>query len=157
MLMVLTLPALAMSTIRLCETAMRRCESEAGGSVRFVGRDLKTLISWSAESLPGLTQQDIAEAVGTSQQTVSRWLSGLTIPPLDRIPALARVIEVDETELAEAYLAESKKQSARVPRIKSLSDLDRRLAAVETRLEEAIALLQELVDKDKGSRRRKAG
>jgi transcriptional regulator with XRE-family HTH domain len=47
----------------------------------------------------GLTQGRLAERMGVSQQTVSRWESGLAIPPPDRLVALAKVLDLDEERL----------------------------------------------------------
>jgi transcriptional regulator with XRE-family HTH domain len=47
----------------------------------------------------GLSQGELAERVGVSQQTISRWESGLAIPQPERVLALAEVLDLDEERL----------------------------------------------------------
>ncbi len=48
----------------------------------------------------GLGQVQLADTLGVSQQTVSRWEKGLALPRPNRVTDLARVLEVDATHLA---------------------------------------------------------
>jgi transcriptional regulator with XRE-family HTH domain len=47
----------------------------------------------------GLSQSELAVRVGVSQQTVSRWESGLVIPQPDRVSALAKILDLEEDRL----------------------------------------------------------
>lgn len=47
----------------------------------------------------GLSQTELAIRVGVSQQTVSRWESGMAIPQSERVIALARVLDLEEDRL----------------------------------------------------------
>lgn len=53
----------------------------------------------AARSETGLTQTDLAKALDIKQQSVSRWEAGTHRPVRDMIPALARLLKADETEL----------------------------------------------------------
>lgn len=48
----------------------------------------------------GLTQEQLAEQVGVSRQTVAKWESADTAPDLENAAALARVLDVSLDELA---------------------------------------------------------
>ena len=43
----------------------------------------------------GMDQAELAAAVGTTQQTVSRWERGLSLPRPKRVIALAQVLDLD--------------------------------------------------------------
>ena len=47
----------------------------------------------------GLSQAELAESIGVSQQTVSRWESGAAIPQPDRIVAVAKLLGLEEERL----------------------------------------------------------
>lgn len=49
----------------------------------------------------GLTQKDVAEALGYTVQTIKRWEK--TYPPFDRIPAIAELYGVKNQELFPGY------------------------------------------------------
>ena len=46
-----------------------------------------------------LSQEDIAEQLGTFQQIISNWENGKAYPPLDAIPKLAEILglSIEET------------------------------------------------------------
>lgn len=46
----------------------------------------------------GLSQRDIAAAIGYSQPGVRGFIIGETLPPLDKIPLLARALHLDDEE-----------------------------------------------------------
>ena len=50
--------------------------------------------------LKGLTQEDIAEKVGVTRQSVAKWESGETVPDLDKCRVLADLFEVTLDDLA---------------------------------------------------------
>ena len=47
----------------------------------------------------GLGQEQVAEQVGVSQQTVSRWEHGTALPRPARVVSLARLLDVDSGHL----------------------------------------------------------
>lgn len=47
----------------------------------------------------GLSQAELAERIGVSQQTVSRWESGMAIPQPERVVALAKLLNMEEERL----------------------------------------------------------
>lgn len=50
--------------------------------------------------LKSLTQEDIAEAVGVSRQSVAKWESGESTPDLEKSRLLAEILEVSLDDLA---------------------------------------------------------
>ena len=42
----------------------------------------------------GMSQEKLAELVGVSRQSISKWESGETIPELERLVELSRIFEV---------------------------------------------------------------
>lgn len=46
-----------------------------------------------------MPQSELAEAMGVTQSSVSRWLSGDALPTVDRLAALARYLGVTVDEL----------------------------------------------------------
>jgi transcriptional regulator with XRE-family HTH domain len=58
----------------------------------------------AARVAAGLTQQQIADALGTNKARISEWERGVTQPRASRLPAVARAINVDPLELmADSY------------------------------------------------------
>mgnify|MGYP003289618437 CR=1 FL=1 len=49
----------------------------------------------------GVSQKDVAEALGTSQGTISDWLKMRTFPRMDRLQALAEFFGVEMSDLVE--------------------------------------------------------
>jgi transcriptional regulator with XRE-family HTH domain len=47
----------------------------------------------------GLSQTELAERLGVSQQTVSRWEAGRAIPEPDRVAGLAKALDYEEERL----------------------------------------------------------
>ena len=47
----------------------------------------------------GLTQKDVAEALGISQVSVWQWESGDNFPRADKLPAIARLFECTVDDL----------------------------------------------------------
>ena len=47
----------------------------------------------------GLTQKEIAEAVGVRQQQISCYISGKTLPALDTLSRLCAVLDLDANEI----------------------------------------------------------
>lgn len=59
----------------------------------------------------GLSQAELAERLGVSQQTVSRWESGLAIPQPQRVVALAKILDFEQERLLgyAGYLPQSER------------------------------------------------
>lgn len=49
-----------------------------------------------------LTAQEVADALGLSRLTITRWEAGLIAPRPNMVPAIARLLGVDEADLMEA-------------------------------------------------------
>ena len=47
-----------------------------------------------ARQITGWTQEQLAEAVGTTQQTIQRWETGQTDPQCSKIKAISRILGV---------------------------------------------------------------
>lgn len=47
----------------------------------------------------GLTQQDLASAIGVTFQTVSKWENGVTMPDVAMLPLLAEYFQITVDEL----------------------------------------------------------
>lgn len=50
--------------------------------------------------MKNLTQEDIAEKIGVSRQSVAKWETGETVPDLDKCKMLAEIFEVSLDDLA---------------------------------------------------------
>ncbi len=59
-----------------------------------IGEKLK-----AARNGAGLTQEQVAEALGVSRQAVSKWENGTAEPSTSNLLALAKLYEVDVSEL----------------------------------------------------------
>jgi transcriptional regulator with XRE-family HTH domain len=65
----------------------------------------------------GLGQLELAERLGVSQQTVSRWEKGLALPRPGRVQELARELELDARRLQRfaGYLSSAESSEASEP------------------------------------------
>jgi transcriptional regulator with XRE-family HTH domain len=65
----------------------------------------------------GLGQEQLADRLGVSQQTVSRWEHGTALPRPARVVALARLLDVDSAHLHRlaGYLPESERSELTGP------------------------------------------
>lgn len=50
--------------------------------------------------MKNMTQEDIAEKIGVSRQSVAKWETGETVPDLDKCKILAEIFEVSLDDLA---------------------------------------------------------
>ena len=50
--------------------------------------------------MKNMTQEDIADIVGVSRQSVAKWETGETVPDLDKCKKLAEIFEVSLDDLA---------------------------------------------------------
>ena len=57
----------------------------------------------------GFTQEDLAEALGVTRQTVSKWENGISAPDLSLIPAIAAFFGVSTDTLFEYDLSQSRR------------------------------------------------
>ncbi len=50
-------------------------------------------------SLRGMTQEKLANALGTTQATVSRWIKGVNQPDFETLFSICRILEVTPNDL----------------------------------------------------------
>ena len=91
----------------------------------------------------GLDQSQLAELLGMGQTSIANWEGGWAIPRLDRVPALAKALEVpveELTKMVEEVLSRrvrSKVESSTVNRGQAIGKaLASRYEALEVELEE---------------------
>lgn len=63
----------------------------------------------------GLSQRELGEAIGVSQSRISRWINGSEGPQMERIPAIAEVVGLDEQQVA-GLVWQAKRQPRTGPR-----------------------------------------
>ena len=63
---------------------------------------------FQARKAKGLSQEELAEAIGVSRQAVSKWETGEAMPDLEKLTALCRILELDMDYLALGKTAASK-------------------------------------------------
>ncbi len=66
----------------------------------------------------GLTQKQIADALGIVPKTVSKWETGHGFPDVSLITELSKILGVTEQSLLVGYLSQNKKQSGNMKRSK---------------------------------------
>ena len=69
--------------------------------------------------MKNMTQEDIAEKIGVSRQSVAKWETGETVPDLDKCKILAEIFEVSLDDLAN-YESEDSMGMALPPKGKHL-------------------------------------
>ena len=96
----------------------------------------------------GMTDTELADAIGASQSSVSAWVTGRRIPDDERLPAIARAlgIELDELMAANAYAKRSRASS-----IDEAMALLTQLQTEVARLRTEVAELRELVPRRKSA------
>lgn len=57
----------------------------------------------------GMTQAQLAEAVGASQPSVALWENGRSVPRRALLPALSAALALPESELVKIYIQEEAK------------------------------------------------
>jgi transcriptional regulator with XRE-family HTH domain len=60
----------------------------------------------------GLTDREIGQRIGVSQQSVNRWRRGEQVPGLERAAALAEALGVSETKITAAIVTDLKQRNA---------------------------------------------
>ncbi len=66
----------------------------------------------------GMTQREIAEAVGISDKTVSKWERGFGCPDVSLLPALSEVLGVNIEQILSGELCEKEKENGNMKRIR---------------------------------------
>jgi transcriptional regulator with XRE-family HTH domain len=84
----------------------------------------------------GLSQQQIAQALGVSQASVSQWLLGQTAPRPDRVAELERVLRVEPEAFAGllGHVAADDRQAHAAVSVMEAAEVDPRLGARERRI-----------------------
>ena len=83
----------------------------------------------------GLTPLAIAERLDIDRSTVTRWIQGLSMPSVDKIPALAEMLDVEPAEFVRLM----------GPRVPIRNDaLGRRVTRLEVLVEELTTQLREV-------------
>jgi transcriptional regulator with XRE-family HTH domain len=92
----------------------------------------------------GVSQRDLATALGVSQASVSQWLLGQTAPRPERVAAIERVLRVRSDSLAQllGYVSDSRQPPAMVS-VTEAAEADPRLGERERRV--LAAVYRELV------------
>lgn len=98
-----------------------------------LGRRIKT-----AREAKGLSQEDLAGAVGVRSGIVSRWENGRNVPRLKRLAEIADVLDCDV-----GYFTARLNGSAPPRDGTGLAAIERRLAALERKLDEALGRRRE--------------
>ena len=102
-----------------------------------------------------MSQREAAELLGTTQQTVSKWVNGETVPDTDYIPAIANFLRMSRTQTRDMIKGQRRErvQAKKADRSR-LADLERgqvelrgRVDDLTTRLDHAIAAIEKLLDK----------
>ena len=55
-------------------------------------------------TMNGLTQKDVANAIGVTQGAISAWEQGRKKPTIDKLPLLAKLYKVSEQAVLCAYM-----------------------------------------------------
>ena len=66
----------------------------------------------------GLTQKNVADALGISNKTVSKWECGLGCPDLNLWPELSVILGVDMAQLMEGEIVQNRPDSGNISRIR---------------------------------------
>jgi transcriptional regulator with XRE-family HTH domain len=84
----------------------------------------------------GLSQQQIAQALGVSQASVSQWLLGQTAPRADRVAELERVLRVEPDTFAQllGHVVADDGQAHTAVSVMEAAEVDPRLGGKERRI-----------------------
>lgn len=80
----------------------------------------------SAIHAKGWTHEAAGDALGATQQTVSRWVAGTILPKYERLPYMAEILQLDRQALEEAWNRASIAKYGRPSRLAQL-EVDRAL------------------------------
>lgn len=101
-----------------------------------------------------ITQDEMAAALSTTQQTVSRWESGQMLPGIDKLPKIAAVLKIAVEDLTGAAV----KQAVEHPPTTTptrIDGLENRLGNVEVLLEQIATRLGIAAEQPTTGRRRR--
>lgn len=73
---------------------------------------------WKLRHERGLTQRNIADALGISNKTVSKWECGLGCPDLNLWPELSVILGVDMQQLMEGEITRNRPDSGNINRVR---------------------------------------
>ena len=68
----------------------------------------------------GMTQLQLAEQIGVSDKTVSKWERGCGAPDIELLPALSAALRVDTTALLSGALAENDRSNGNLRKTRFL-------------------------------------
>ena len=93
----------------------------------------------------GVSQRDLAAALGVSQASVSQWLLGQTAPRPERVAAIERVLRVRPDSLAQllGYVCDDRRRAPAMVSVTEAAEADPRLGERERRV--LAAVYRELV------------
>ena len=60
-----------------------------------------------ARNLIGISQDEMAEKLGVGQGAISAWERGVKLPPIGRIPDIAREYRIEPEELLDIFLGKN--------------------------------------------------
>ena len=60
------------------------------------------------ELMGNITQRELAEKLGTTQQLISRWVSGKGVPKTTDLPRIAKALKVPVEQVLECFTKEAK-------------------------------------------------
>ena len=66
----------------------------------------------------GLTQKNVADALGISNKTVSKWECGLGCPDLNLWPELSVILGVDMAQLMEGEMVQNRPDPGNISRVR---------------------------------------
>ena len=64
-------------------------------------------------TMNGLTQKDVAKAIGVTQGAISAWEQGRKKPTIDKLPLLAKLYKVSEQAVLSAYMDKIEERSSK--------------------------------------------
>ena len=86
-----------------------------------------------------LTQEELAERLGVTYQSVSRWENGATYPDLELLPAIAQALSVTADELLGMPEVEKEKRAT-----ETLDELRRECMKPDYDADRIVALLRDI-------------
>lgn len=97
-------------------------------------REAARLIREAFEAKPELSQAAMAASLGTTQQTVSRWLNGKVVVENKWVPKVCALLSVSQADLMAALVADTQREHEAEQTLQQMVEsLERRVTALETR------------------------
>lgn len=103
-----------------------------------------------------MTQQELADAMESTQQTISRWEAGRVHVPRDRFPALAVALGIDIEDLIRADVEGAKMLPQRPAPTARIDVLEDRVDTIDSKLDQILTLLAQDAAQPSTGRRRLA-